>query len=118
MKQRLFRIGTFVVRWGIAIGGAVGLILPILSMTVPARIKPWIPSAAGVGLAWVFQWYYGVLFFIGALIGWYFEKRHPKISQDYTFPVASGVIAGESIMGVGLALVQAGPALLRRAFGG
>ncbi len=102
--------------WGIAIGGAVGLILPILSMTVPARIKPWIPSAAGVGLAWVFQWYYGVLFFIGAVIGWYFEKQHPKISQDYTFPVASGVIAGESIMGVGLALIQAGPALLRRAF--
>ena len=40
-----------------------------------------------MGLAWTFHWYYGVLFFIGALIGWWLEKRHPGISEEFTFPV-------------------------------
>jgi OPT family oligopeptide transporter len=101
--------------WSIAIGGAVGIILPVLSMVFPKHAK-YIPSAAGVGLAWVFQWYYSVLFFLGALIGYYFEKRHPKAAEDYTFPVASGVIAGESLMGVGLTLWENGPTVFRALF--
>ena len=79
---------------------------PILSLLLPKQAK-YIPSAAGVGLAWVFQWYYAVLFFLGALVGYYFEKRHPKAAEDYTFPVASGVIAGESLMGVVVSLLGA-----------
>jgi len=99
--------------WGIAIGGAVGLILPLLGMAFP-RYAKWIPSPAGLGLAWVFQWYYSVLFFLGALIGYYVEKRHRRIAEDYTFPVASGWIAGEALMGVVIAFIQAGPELFRR----
>jgi OPT family oligopeptide transporter len=101
--------------WSIGIGGAIGLILPILSLSFPKHAK-YIPSAAGVGLAWVFQWYYAVLFFLGALIGFYFEKRHPKAAEDYTFPVASGVIAGESLMGVGLTLWENGPTVFHKLF--
>jgi OPT family oligopeptide transporter len=104
--------------WSIAIGGAVGIILPVLSMVVPARAKPWIPSAAGVGLAWVFHWYYALLFFIGSVIGWIIEKRWPKAAQEFTFPVASGVIAGESLMGVALIFWENGPEMFRKIFGG
>ncbi len=40
------------------------------------------------------------------MIGWWLEKKYPKQAEDYTFPVASGVIAGESLMGVVLVVVR------------
>jgi uncharacterized oligopeptide transporter (OPT) family protein len=70
-----------------------------------------------VGLAWTFHWYYGVLFFVGVL-GWWVEKKHPRWSEEFTFPVASGWIAGESLMGVTLVVWENAPELLRRLFGG
>ena len=76
-----------------------GTILPLLSKLLP-KYEKWIPSAAGIGLAWTFHWFYSLLFFSGAVIGYTFEKTKPKLSKEYTFPVASGVIAGSSLMGV------------------
>jgi OPT family oligopeptide transporter len=102
--------------WSIVIGGLVGLILPILSRIFPKK-KQWIPSPAGIGLAWVFQWYYGILFFIGALIGYAWEKRNPKQSEEYLFPVASGIVAGGALMGVVLVFWENGPAIVKQLFG-
>jgi putative OPT family oligopeptide transporter len=103
--------------WAIVIGGLVGIILPLLSRLFPRQQK-YIPSAAGIGLAWTFHWYYSLLFFVGAVIGLILEKRRPRLSEQYTFPVASGVIAGESLMGVTLIFWENGPAMLRQLFGG
>lgn len=86
-------------KWSILIGGLVGIILPVLSRAFP-RHQKFIPSAAGLGLAWTFQWYYSYLFFIGAVLGWAFEKASPEKSKEFTFPIASGLIAGGSLMGV------------------
>jgi len=99
--------------WGIAIGGLVGILLAILPRFLPGR-EHLIPSPAGLGLAWTFHWYYGVLFCIGGVLGWWMERRHPSWSQEFTFPVASGWIAGESLMGVALVMWENGPELLRR----
>jgi len=102
--------------WSIVIGGLVGLILPILSRLFPKRQK-WIPSAAGIGLAWVFQWFYGLLFFVGALIGYGWERRNPKQAEEYLFPVASGIVAGGALMGVVLVFWENGPEILKQLAG-
>ena len=102
--------------WSIAIGAVVGVVLTLLPRLVPAR-QHLVPSAAGVGLAWTFHWYYGVLFFVGGVLGWWLERRHPEWAAEFTFPVASGWIAGESLMGVALVMAEHGPALLRTLFG-
>jgi uncharacterized oligopeptide transporter (OPT) family protein len=102
--------------WAIVIGGAVGIVLPLLEKLFPKHTN-WIPSAAGLGLAFTFQWYTALLFFIGALIGWIIEKRRPKLFEDYAFTVASGVIAGESLMGVGVAFWKNGPMIWQQIFG-
>jgi uncharacterized oligopeptide transporter (OPT) family protein len=99
--------------WSIVVGGLVGIVLTVLPLLFPKR-QHLIPSPAGVGLAWTFHWYYGLLFFVGALIGWWLEKRHPKLSEEFTFPVASGWIAGESLMGVGLVMWENAPGLIGR----
>ncbi len=98
------------------IGGAVGIILPILERLFPKHVK-WIPSAAGLGLAFTFAWSTALLFFIGAVIGWIIEKKRPKIFEEYGFIVASGVIAGEGLMGVGVAFWKNAPQVWQQMFG-
>ena len=85
--------------WSMAIGGALGLALPLLAKFFPKYEKR-IPSAGAFGLAWTFQWYYSLLFFLGGLLGWAFSKASPRKSGELTLPVASGVIAGGALMGV------------------
>jgi OPT family oligopeptide transporter len=101
--------------WSIAIGGLVGIVLAALPKIFPKR-QHLIPSPAGVGLAWTFHWYYGLLFFLGGVLGWWAAKKYPKWSEEFTFPVASGWIAGESLMGVTLVIWENGPELVRRLF--
>jgi uncharacterized oligopeptide transporter (OPT) family protein len=103
--------------WSIVVGALVGIALTLLPRLFPSR-RHLIPSPAGVGLAWTFHWYYGVLFFAGGVLGWWAQKRYPREAEELTFPIASGWIAGESLMGVALVLVENGPALLRRLLGG
>ena len=76
------------------------------------------PSAAGVGLSWTFHWYYSLLFFTGAWIAWMVEKKSPKNAEEFTFPVASGVIAGGSLMGIALIFWENGPEMIKRMFSG
>jgi uncharacterized oligopeptide transporter (OPT) family protein len=102
--------------WSIVVGGLVGIVLTLLPRFFPAR-RHLIPSPAGVGLAWTFHWYYGLLFFIGGVLGWWVEKKRPAWAAEYTFPVASGWIAGESLMGVGLVMLENGPELVRKLLG-
>jgi uncharacterized oligopeptide transporter (OPT) family protein len=73
------------------------------------RYQHLVPSPAGVGLAWTFHWYYGLLFFIGALLSWLLQRKKPAWAEEFAFPVASGWIAGESLMGVSLVLHSRAP---------
>jgi len=98
--------------WSIIIGGSIGIILPILSRLFPKQEK-YIPSAAGLGLAWTFQWYYSFLFFVGAVLGWVFEKASPNKAKEFTFPIASGLIAGGSLMGVVITFCDNGDGMLK-----
>lgn len=101
--------------WSIVIGGLIGIILPILSRLFPSK-QNWIPSAAGIGLAWVFQWFYGLLFFVGALIGYGWQKRNPAQCEEYLFPVASGIVAGGALMGVVLVFWENGAEIFKQLF--
>jgi uncharacterized oligopeptide transporter (OPT) family protein len=98
--------------WSIVIGGAVGAVFAILPVIFPKQQK-YVPSAAGFGLAWIFQWYYGLLFFIGALLAYAYQKKSPARAEEFTLPVASGVMAGGALMGVAIIFWQHGVELIR-----
>ncbi len=102
--------------WSIALGGLVGIALPLAAKIFPKHEK-WIPSAAGIGLSWTFHWYFSLLFCAGAVIGYGVEKTWPKKSEEYLFPVASGIIAGGALMGVLLIFWENGPEMLQQFFG-
>jgi uncharacterized oligopeptide transporter (OPT) family protein len=99
--------------WSIVIGGLIGIILPVLSKVYP-KYEKWIPSAPAIGLSWTFQWYTSLLFFLGAVIALGWEKQSPKQSKEYLFPVASGIVAGGSLMAVVLIFWENGPELIKQ----
>jgi hypothetical protein len=59
-----------------------------------------------------------LLFFLGALIALLVERRAPKLAEELTLPVASGVVAGGSLMGVALVFWANGGSMLSKLFGG
>ena len=90
--------------------------MPLLAKGFP-KSAPWIPSAAGLGLAWTFHWYFSLLFFVGAVIGEILNRMAPKEAEEFTFPVASGIIAGGSLMGVILIFWENGPLIVKQLLG-
>jgi uncharacterized oligopeptide transporter (OPT) family protein len=103
--------------WLIFAGGVVGVALTLAPVLLPKQ-QDYLASASAFGLAWVFNWYYGLLFFLGALIALVIERREPKLAEEFTLPVASGVIAGGSLMGVALVFWANGGGVLSKLFGG
>jgi uncharacterized oligopeptide transporter (OPT) family protein len=91
-------------RVGLVIGGLVGILLPMLEMWFP-KAKKFIPSATGLGLAFTITGYYSVSMFIGACAALALHRAKPKMAEEYVVPVSSGIIAGESLMGVLIALL-------------
>ncbi|MFM8952449.1 MAG: OPT family oligopeptide transporter [Planctomycetaceae bacterium] len=88
----------------IVVGALIGAALTLLEEFGPARWKPWLPSTTGLGIAGVIPAFNAISMFAGALVAWLVAKAAPKAAEDYTVPVSSGLIAGESLMGVGIIL--------------
>ena len=103
--------------WSIVIGAIVGVILPLLAKIFP-KYEKWIPSAAGIGLAWTFQWYYSLLFFLARSSATDWRRRRPNKLRSFLFPVASGIVAGGSLMAVLVIFCDNGPQMIRQLFGG
>jgi len=93
-------------RIGMVTGGLIGIILPLLPRFLPKKTHVFIPSAMGLGLAFVIQFFNSLSMFIGAVIALILTKKRPAMADMYIIPVASGIIAGESLMGVTVALLQ------------
>jgi uncharacterized oligopeptide transporter (OPT) family protein len=60
----------------------------------------------GIGLAFTFQGWTSVSFFVGAVAAWALARRRPVVAAFYVVPVASGLIAGESLTGVLVAVLE------------
>jgi uncharacterized oligopeptide transporter (OPT) family protein len=92
----------------VAIGVAfvLGVLIVIVDRVFP-KVRPYTPSPAALGIALTIPAYTSFAMFLGALIVWGLEKRASKWNDMYTIPIASGCIAGESIMGVIIAGLMA-----------
>jgi len=91
-------------RIALVIGIAAGALLSALDRLAPSRIRPFLPSAMGLGLAFVIPFWNTLSIFLGALIASFARKTR---MEGYIIPAASGIIAGESLIGVLVALFSA-----------
>ena len=94
-------------RMGLLIGGMIGIAIPLLEKLLPESFEPYLPSAMGLGLSMIIPFFNSLSFFIGAAISLLLEKKRPQIAEKYVITVASGLIAGESLVGVAIALLVA-----------
>jgi uncharacterized oligopeptide transporter (OPT) family protein len=86
------------------VGGGLGVALAVLEKRLPRKAAVWVPSPASMGLALVIPAYYAVSMFIGGLVGVLSMRYAKKWSTRFLIVIASGIIAGESITGVGIAI--------------
>ena len=90
----------------IFVGLGIGAFMVLAEKFAPKDMQKWLPSATGVGLGFILPFQYPLSMLIGAGIAHVWTKRNKKSSDDYLVPVASGIIAGVSILGVVAAAIN------------
>ena len=103
------------------VGALLGAFLALAEEYLPAKYKKWLPSATGLGIAGVIPAFNSLSMFIGSLLAWQLAKSKPEVADRYNVTVSSGLIAGESLMGVGIILASQGSGMIQaisKAFGG
>jgi len=88
------------------IGACVGIVLAVLEKTLPAKGRQWVPSGPSVGLAFLIAPSIAIALFLGSMGALVLGKVVPNWSTRFLIIAASGIIAGESLSGIFLALIE------------
>ncbi|MCB9603557.1 MAG: OPT/YSL family transporter [Sandaracinus sp.] len=89
-----------------AIAGVLGVVLAILEKVLPKKALSFVPSPGSIGLAMVVPALYSISMFVGALLALVVTKTKPEWSKRFLIVLAAGLIAGESLVGVVLAIYE------------
>lgn len=90
----------------IGVAALAGALLLALAHWRP-RLAPWLPHPMGLGLGFIVPAYHSVTFFVGGLTALLLARRYPRIHGRYLLLIAAGLVAGESLLGVVIALLEA-----------
>ncbi len=93
-------------RLAAVVGALLGVALAALERWAPRRVRPWVPSPAGLGMAMVMPASTAITMFFGAMLGSAVRRLRPSAAEALT-PLASGLVAGESVVGMAIALGRA-----------
>lgn len=96
-----------------AVGLALGIALALVERFAPKAWKPWVPSPSGLGIAMVIPGSNAVAMFLGSAVAEWTRRKHPAAAERLVVPVSSGLIAGESLMGIVVALLVVAGVLSR-----
>jgi OPT family oligopeptide transporter len=92
-------------RTAIVVGLLLGVTLALLERFAPKAWRTWLPSPSGLGIAMVIPGSNCIAMFLGASVAEAIRRRRPALAERTVVPVASGLIAGESLMGILIALL-------------
>jgi uncharacterized oligopeptide transporter (OPT) family protein len=82
------------------------ILLALAERHLPERARRWVPSPLGMGLACLTPFSTGLGFFLGALAAAVTRRLRPSAGERVV-TLASGLIAGEGLVGVAIVLTQA-----------
>jgi OPT family oligopeptide transporter len=86
-------------------GFILGIVLVLAERFAPRKLLPFIPSPSGLGIALVVPGSNAISMFIGSALAALVRKIRPALNDRLTIPIASGFIAGESLMGIVIAIL-------------
>ncbi len=89
----------------VMVGLLLGVALALLEKYAPKKLRAYVPSPSGVGIAMVVPGSNGLAMFLGAAAAEALRRKNPDAAERWVVPVASGLIAGESVMGIVVALL-------------
>ena len=98
-------------RWAALVGALIGILIPVIEKVAP-RSRRWVPSAMGIGLGWVVFLSNALAFTLGALIAWLWSRLDRRTHDSYNIPIASGLVAGESMIKAFIAMAATALGLL------
>ena len=89
-----------------AIAAVLGLILGAADRLLPEQAARFLPSAPAAGVAFVIPAWNSISLCLGAVIAGLAMRLRPGWTERYGTALAAGLVAGESLIGVGLALAR------------
>lgn len=89
----------------VGIGLALGVALALAERFAPKKLVTFLPSPSGLGISLVIPASNAIAMFIGSAIAALLRKYKPAMGERLTIPISSGFIAGESLMGIVIALL-------------
>lgn len=92
---------------GIIFGGSLGFLLTLTEGLAPKSLRKYLPSATGLGLGMVIPFGNSFSFLLGALITTVWTKLNEASCEQKMVPIASGIVAGCSLMAVFIMILQA-----------
>ncbi|MDO6712142.1 OPT family oligopeptide transporter [Aliiglaciecola sp. 2_MG-2023] len=87
-------------------GVVASIMLMLAERYLPSKVARIMPSGPALGLAFVIPASISFSMFLGAAIAWLLRRYALTWSQRFLIAIASGMVAGESIAGVGSAILQ------------
>jgi OPT family oligopeptide transporter len=87
------------------VAGLLGVALALFEKLAPKGLVKFVPSASGLGIAMVIPGSNAIAMFVGSVVADQLKRRFPVIHERYTVSVSSGLIAGESLVGIGVAIL-------------
>jgi OPT family oligopeptide transporter len=87
--------------WGLGLGA----LLLVLENMLP-KFKDYLPSATGLGLGLILPFQYPLSMLLGAVFAAVWTKANKASADELLVPIAAGVIAGISLMGVLVAILN------------
>jgi OPT family oligopeptide transporter len=85
------------------VGAIVGTLLPFLAKI--KKISKWLPSPIALGIAFMVTPYSALSMWLGAILTWLYNRKHADKVDAYGASLASGLIAGEGLMMVVVAIL-------------
>ena len=90
----------------IRIAATVGVVLAVLRQVLPEKWRFLAVSPVGMGLAFVLPAYFSFSIFVGGLAAWMLGRWCKSWASRFLVATCAGVIAGESLTGIGTAIVK------------
>jgi uncharacterized oligopeptide transporter (OPT) family protein len=90
----------------VVVGAIAGLVIASAERLAPPRVARWLPSAAGLGLGLLLPMSTSLAMLIGAALAAIATAWRSDAAERYVWPISAGVLGGESLAGVLVAIVN------------